>query len=87
MPRDDTSAPVVGHVLCEAREEVGLTQEEVAARASMDRSYISDLERGEASLTVDRLLRICKAIGIPAATVIGRIEQRIASTACRSRRR
>jgi transcriptional regulator with XRE-family HTH domain len=53
----------------------------------MDRSYISDLERGEASLTVDRLLRICKAIGIPAATVIGRIEQRIASTACRSRRR
>lgn len=53
----------------------------------MDRSYISDVERGEASLSVDRLLRICKAIGVPAATVIGRVEQGIPSTARRSRRR
>jgi transcriptional regulator with XRE-family HTH domain len=51
-----------------------LTQEELAARAKMDRSYISDIERGGASLSVERLLRICQAMKIPAADVISQIE-------------
>jgi transcriptional regulator with XRE-family HTH domain len=87
VPRDNTSASVVGQVLCGAREEAGLTQEEVAARANMDRSYISDVERGIASLSVDRLLRICDALGISAASVIGRIEQRRTGPIQRSRKR
>lgn len=78
VPRDDTTAPVVGQTLCEAREAAGLTQEELAARAAMDRSSISDIERGTASLSVDRLLRLCRALGTPAAEVVGRIEERLA---------
>jgi transcriptional regulator with XRE-family HTH domain len=78
VPRDDTSATAVGQVLCEARDEAGLTQEELAARAGMDRSYVSDVERGEASLSVDRLLRICRALGVKAATIVERIERRAA---------
>jgi transcriptional regulator with XRE-family HTH domain len=77
VPRDDTTAPVVGQTLCEAREAAGLTQEELAARATMDRSYISDVERGTASLSVDRLLRLCRALGTPAATIVQRIEARV----------
>ena len=77
MPRDDTSASVVGEVLCEARERAGLTQEALAARARMDRSYISDVERGEASVSLDRFLRICLSIGTPASAVILRIEQKL----------
>lgn len=64
-----------------------MTQEQVAAAANMDRSYISDVERGTASLSVDRLLRICAAMGVPAATVIGRIEQRMGDSARRARKR
>ena len=77
VPRDSSSAEVVGQVLSEARETVRLTQDELAARAKMDRSYISDVERGQASLSVDRLLRICRALGIRAATVVERIEDRL----------
>lgn len=77
VPRDSTSSRIVGQVLVELRDEAHLTQEELAGRAKMDRSYISDVERGEASLSVDRLLRICKALGVPASTVVGRIEKQI----------
>ena len=77
MPRDSTSDRIVGQVLCEVRQEANLTQETLAARARMDRSYISDVERGEASLSVDRLLRICKALGVRASAVIGRIERKL----------
>ena len=41
----------------------------------MDRAYISELERNLMSPTVERLFRICRAIGIPAATVIARVER------------
>lgn len=78
---------MVGQVLCEARDEAGMTQEQIAAKANMDRSYISDVERGTASLSVDRLLRICSALGISAAIIMGRIEQRIGETSRRSRQR
>ena len=44
----------------------------------MDRSYVSDVERGEASLSVDRLLRLCRALGVKAATMMERIERRTA---------
>lgn len=44
---------------------------------SMDRSYVSDVERGTASLSIDRLLRLCRAMGVPASTVVARIEERL----------
>jgi transcriptional regulator with XRE-family HTH domain len=77
VPRDDTTAPVVGRALCEAREAAGITQEELAGRARMDRSYVSDVERGMASLSVDRLLRLCRALALPAATIVARVEARL----------
>jgi transcriptional regulator with XRE-family HTH domain len=43
----------------------------------MDRSYVSDVERGTASLSVDRLLRLCRALGLPAATIVARVEARL----------
>ena len=63
--------------MCEARDEAGLTREELAVRAGMDRSYVSDVERGKASLSVDRLMRICRALGVRAAAVVERIDRRI----------
>jgi len=77
VPRDNSSASVVGQVLSEVREKAELTQEELAARAKMDRSYISDVERGEASLSVDRLLRICRALKVRASLVVDLIENQL----------
>lgn len=66
----------LGEELRKSRTAAGLTQEELAFKADVSRNYVSQLELGEKSPTVHVLLRICKAIGIRASTVIARIERR-----------
>jgi len=53
----------VGAVLRARREELGISQEELAERAGVDRSYISILERGLKSPTLETLEKICSALG------------------------
>ena len=67
---------MVGEELRDARVAAGLTQEEVAARAGVDRSYLSRLEHGHQSPTVDMLLRLCDAIGCRASELLARVERR-----------
>ena len=59
-----------------------MTQQQVAAKARMDRSYVSDVERADAVVSVDCFMRLCHAIGIPAATAMADVE-----TAEKSRQR
>lgn len=74
---NDRSASVVGFVLRGAREALGITQEEAAMRADMDRAYISEVENGKRSLSVDRLLRLCGSMKVPAAKVIAEVEEEL----------
>ena len=53
----------IGDVLREKREKLGLSQEEFAARAGVDRTYVSILERGLKSPTLETLEKICEALG------------------------
>jgi transcriptional regulator with XRE-family HTH domain len=65
----------LGEELHKARMVAGLTQEELAFKADVSRNYISLLERGEKSPTVKLLLRLCKALGVKASTIVARIER------------
>jgi transcriptional regulator with XRE-family HTH domain len=67
---------MIGKELRAARHAAGMTQEQLAYRAKLDRSYVSQLERDRKSPTVDTLLRVCKALGVSAAAVIARVEAR-----------
>jgi transcriptional regulator with XRE-family HTH domain len=53
----------VGRVLRVKRESLGISQEALAERAGVDRSYVSILERGLKSPTLETLERICVALG------------------------
>lgn len=66
---------MLGAELKKARLEADLTQEALAAKAKMDRAYISEVERGKVMLSVDRLFRICKAIGVRPSVIIARVER------------
>lgn len=46
------------------RESAGLSQEELAFRAGMKRSYLSDLERGTRNPTIKALGRLAVALEI-----------------------
>lgn len=53
----------IGSVLRAKREKLGLSQDEFAGRAGVDRTYVSILERGVKSPTVETLEKICAALG------------------------
>lgn len=67
---------MIGDELRDARAAAGLTQEEVAARANVDRSYLSRLEHGHQSPTLDMLFRLCDALGCSAADLVARADRR-----------
>ena len=48
----------------------GLSQEEVAFRAGLKRSYLSDLERGTRNPTVRALGRIADALSVPPSRLL-----------------
>jgi transcriptional regulator with XRE-family HTH domain len=53
---------VLGSRIREKRKACGWTQEGLAAKADIDRSYIGGVERGERNLTFTVLCEICLAL-------------------------
>lgn len=67
---------MLGEELRKARNAAGLTQEQLAFQANIDRTYISQLENDKKSPTVDVLFRLCEAMKISAGRLIDRVERR-----------
>ncbi len=61
MPKDFKLE--IGSVLRAVREKLGISQEEVAERADVDRTYVSILERGLKSPTLETFEKLCMALG------------------------
>jgi transcriptional regulator with XRE-family HTH domain len=74
--RGDDLDKLLGEELRRARQKAGLTQEELAHRAQLDRSYVSLLENGHKTPTVDVLFRICTVSGVSASRVLARVERK-----------
>lgn len=51
------------------RKQLGLTQEDLAHKAAIDRSYIGGVERGERNMTFKVLCSICDALDCDVATL------------------
>jgi transcriptional regulator with XRE-family HTH domain len=68
---------MLGDILREARERAGLTQEQLAFQAGVDRTYVSQLENDKKSPTVQTLFRLCRAMKASPAGVIARLEKRL----------
>ena len=66
---------MLGKELRKARLAAGLTQEELAFKADVSRNYVSLLELDQKSPTVQVLLRISRALGVKASSLIARIER------------
>lgn len=55
------------------RLERGLTQEQLADRAALDRTYISGIERGERNPSLVNLARLAEALQIPLFELMKRL--------------
>lgn len=60
----------VGDQIRAARLHANLTQEAVAHAIPMDRASYNRIEQGHASATLDTLLLIADAIGVPLAELV-----------------
>jgi transcriptional regulator with XRE-family HTH domain len=65
---------MLGDELRKARQAAGITQEQLAFDAEIDRTYVSQLENDKKSPTIDVFFRICDALGISASTLIARVD-------------
>lgn len=54
----------VGKKVREIRKQKGLSQEELAFRSGLHRTYISDIERGDRNVSVKNIDRIARALGV-----------------------
>lgn len=67
---------MIGDELKKARAHMCLSQEQLAEKAGVHRTYISLLERNLKSPTLDVLLRICKALEIRPSELLRRLEEK-----------
>jgi len=51
------------------RSHAGLTQEKLAFRADLDRSYVGQVERGEVNVSIDNIAKIAKGLRVPPAAL------------------
>ena len=66
---------MLGEELRRGRLAAGLSQEQLADKAGVDRTYVSILERDLQSPTIDMLFRLCRAMGASPSGMIAAIEK------------
>lgn len=54
----------VGKRIAELRKEVGLTQEQLAIKTNLDRTFIGYIEKGDRSPSVETANKIARALGV-----------------------
>jgi transcriptional regulator with XRE-family HTH domain len=62
---------IIGERIRKSRKQVGISQEQLADIASLDRTYIGGIERGERNITILNLKKVADAIGIPLKDIVG----------------
>jgi transcriptional regulator with XRE-family HTH domain len=75
MPGKNRRSVLLGEAIRRARKAAGISQEELAFEADIDRTYVSQLENGHKSPTVDVLFRIGPVLGVAASELIGQVER------------
>ena len=74
MPQRSQAHVALGRAVREARVDRGISQEELAARSGMHRTYVGGIERGERNVSYANMLRLAEALEVPASTLLSRAE-------------
>ena len=58
------SARDLGAAIAEARQQHGLTQEELAEATGVERSYLARIESGRSVILLERIFRLLRRLGV-----------------------
>jgi transcriptional regulator with XRE-family HTH domain len=64
----------LGAVLKKRRHDLGLSQEELANRAGLHRTYITDVERGSRNPSLDTIQKLARALEVPLSGLFLEVE-------------
>jgi transcriptional regulator with XRE-family HTH domain len=67
---DDKLSAIVGNNIKKYRKRLNISQEELAERAGLHRTYIGGVERGERNITLDSLQVIAAALNVAPVELI-----------------
>ncbi|MCC4604739.1 helix-turn-helix domain-containing protein [Xanthomonas campestris] len=63
-----------GAAIRRIRESLEISQEELATRSSLHRTYVGSVERGERNVSLENIVRISSALGVTASFLLEGIE-------------
>lgn len=75
MDSKDTISKRFGLFVAKLRNERGMTQEELAFKSGLHRTYIGMIERGERNITLVNVMRLADAFGIRMSEMFSEYEQ------------
>lgn len=64
MPTRDPILAALGHNLARLRSQAGLSQDQLAEKADLDRTYLSGIERGVRNPGIKVVIRLARALGV-----------------------
>lgn len=70
-------AIIFGQVLREFRKEAGLSQEQLALEAGIERNFVSLIERGINQPTIRVIFKLSGALALPPSKLIKLVEERM----------
>ena len=65
----------LGRAVRDLREARRLSQEELAHRSGLHRTYLGGIERGEPNPSYANILRVAEALGVNASELLARAER------------
>ena len=71
----DATLVALGRAIRQSRAQVGMSQEALAMEASLDRSYMGGVERGEHNLSLMNLLKIADALRMKPSALLDLAER------------
>lgn len=60
----------IGHNIRQQRKRLGWSQEELAIKSRLNRSYIGGVERGERNIRISTVSKLAQALGIPPSDLL-----------------
>ena len=64
MPKRDSTLAAFGRNVARIRTDRGLSQDKLAEKAELDRTYLSGIERGVRNPGIKAVLKLCKALRV-----------------------
>jgi transcriptional regulator with XRE-family HTH domain len=73
-PMHKTPQETLGATVRELRAGLGISQEVLAERCDLHRTYIGGIERGERNVSLENIVRLATALKVPTSKLLERIK-------------